>query len=266
MAITVRVKSPNATIKAEREKVAQRVLDYFSSQLPALRLLCFLDDEDSIEFKRDFGEANRGLYAPLKRNTFRFDRTPWPEYVKECIFVDDGVSMPFPRVFDHVIYLHGATCADGTGLTMTLAHELQHVIQHNNVPLLWAANSLIQNLPRKVEGLKVRASEIPIEREARIIAKRAAQDLCGEQQVKEYVCRKIAEALGSDDRADWQFIADLGRSGAVDLNRETQSLFERYKYYRPQLEELLDKELKENPDSDFRDLCLNHFFEKKVTA
>ena len=77
--------------------------------------------------------------------------------------------------------------------------------------------------------------------------------------MKEYVERRIAEATDSDDRADWQFISDLSRLNSVDLDRETQRLFEKYKRYRPQLEELLEKELQQNPDSDFKGLDLNAF-------
>ena len=144
MAITVKVRSEDPTLRTQRKAAAKRVVDYFGSCLPtSYRLLCFLDDTDWIAFKQDYGAANRALYAPLKQNTFRFDRTPWLDYVTGCIFVDDGVSMPFPRAFDHVIYLHGSSCTDETGLTMTMAHELQHVVQHSNALLAWAANVLI---------------------------------------------------------------------------------------------------------------------------
>src|SRR5712692_6363740 len=229
MPVTLKVRSDNAAIKANRAAAAQRVIQYFGELPPEYRLLCFLDDEDWVGFKRDYGAANRGLYAPLKQNTFRFDRTPWPEYLKDCIFVDDGVSMPFPRVFDHVIYLHGSSCGDESGLTMTLAHEVQHVIQHKNVAVLWTANSLIQNLLREVAVLNLPAFEIPIEREARIIAKRAAEDLCGERAVRDYISRKIAEAIDADDVADWLFVGELTRSSKVDLGRETRLLFDRFK-------------------------------------
>lgn len=112
-----------------------------------------MDDDDPPTLKGDRGAANRGFYGPIHNTT----RLPdLPDYVASCIFVDDGISIPFPRVVDDLVYLYGSTCANEVGLTMTLAHELQHAIQHANVRKLWAANSLINRLDRKViDALKL---------------------------------------------------------------------------------------------------------------
>ena len=258
--IRVVVKSSDPAVNDQRKRAAQRVLDHLTERLPEYNLLCFLDDEDWIAFKHDLGAANRGLYAPLRENTFRHDRTCWPDYVTQYIFVDDGVSLVFPRVFDHVIYLHGSTCADETGLTMTLAHELEHVIQHKNVPRLWAVNGLIQYLPRLVPILKLRPwCEIPIEHEARIMAKRAAEDLCGEQRVQDYIRKRTWDAIDLDDRQDWEFVKTLTRSSTVDLECETEALLERMRPYRSQLEQLQAKALATDPDSELRHFDLKSF-------
>jgi len=101
---TVKVKTPDLVVKKEREEIAQLVLDEFGDLLPECRLLCFFDDEDCQEFKKDLGEGNRAFHRPIS------DKSPfagWPEYITECIFVDDPSSFWYMRLFDHVIYLHG---------------------------------------------------------------------------------------------------------------------------------------------------------------
>ena len=75
--------------------------------------------------------------------------------------------------FDDFIYLHGSTCSSAMGLTMTLAHELQHFIQHSQQTRLWAANSLIPKLKKAtIRALGLRWCDIPHEREARIVSSR----------------------------------------------------------------------------------------------
>ena len=70
-------------------------------------------------------------------------------------------------IFDELIYLHGSTCASEVGLTMTFAHELQHFVQHGNMLTLWAANTLIPQLPKSViNALGLRWCDIPHECEA----------------------------------------------------------------------------------------------------
>jgi len=251
MAPTLRVKASDDAIRTQRRTVAERVLAHFGNRLPDLRLLCFFDDDDWQPFKDYFGEANRGFYGPIKDNSFSWPT--WPEYVMECILVDDG-SGPFRRAFDHVIYLYGSTCANEVGLAMAFAHELQHFVQHSDVLKLWAANSLIQHLPKSViNALGLKWSDIPIEREARIVSKRTAENLFGAETVRQYVVSKIAGGVSADDAADWMFVLELVTSAPFDVARETQVIFQRVKASRSNLEELA-QELKNDPD--FKDLDL----------
>ena len=141
---TVKVKSDNDAVAKHREALAQRVIAYFGNAIPDLTILCFFDDADWQPFKDHFGAANRGFYGPIKEDSFSWP--VWPDYATDYIFVDDPTSFHWKRVFDHVIYLHGSTCTDDVGLTMTFAHELQHFVQHSTVLNLWAANSLINSL------------------------------------------------------------------------------------------------------------------------
>jgi hypothetical protein len=254
MPVTLRVKSEDAIVRAQ----AQRVLDCFGNNLPPSRVLCFLDDNDPAILKQAFGAANRGAYGPIK------DSTPldiWPDYVTDCILVDDGISLLFPRVIDDLVYLYGSTCANKVGLTMTLAHELQHSIQHAYARKVWAINGLVRHLPKTaIAALKLQWADIPIERETRIVSKRMAVDFFGEQSVTEYIDEKIAEGIARNDAvdvADLQFIRSLIPSSSVDLANDTQRLFNRLKGYRSELKAIL-QEMKD--DRDFGDLDLDAYF------
>lgn len=242
MPITLKVKSEDPALTAKREAAAWRVLNYFGGGLPASRLLCFLDDDDPSTLKGERGSANRGLYGPIHDSTPLAD---WPDYVTACILADDGISLQFPRVIDDLVYLYGSTCANEVGLTMTLAHELQHVIQHANFRKLWAVNGLVSQLNKTViAALKLQWADIPIEREARIVSKRVAVHLFDEWRVTQFIDEKIEEGITQSDVgdvADWQFVRTLTPSSSVDLVTDTQRLFKRLKGYRSELEAVLQE-------------------------
>ena len=65
MPVTIEVKSDYAVLKGHQKTVAQRVLDHLSPRLPNSRVLCFLDDEDPPELRREHGPANRGGYMAV---------------------------------------------------------------------------------------------------------------------------------------------------------------------------------------------------------
>lgn len=262
MPVTLEVKTEDAAVKALRKVAAERVIDHFGLCLPESRLLCFLDDEDPNMLRVELGPANRGLYGPIHDNT---PLAQWPEYVTDCIYFDDGVSIFRARVIDDLIYLYGSTCVDEVGLTMTLAHELQHAIQHARVRQLWAVNSLVRNLNREViSALKLKWADIPTEVEARIVSKRVAECLFGEQHVRQFIERKIAERISEGDVADWQFIRTLMPSSSVDLVGGSQLLFERLKNCRSKLEVVL-RAMKETGNPDFIDVDLDTVFVRPVT-
>ncbi len=261
MSIKLHVKSRDARVKAQREAAAQRVIGYFGMCLPESRFLCFLDDEDPSTLRNDpsLGPANRGLYGPIHDNTVL---DGLPSYVQGRIRPRDRFGRVH-RDIDDFVYLYGNACDDEVGLTMTLAHELQHAIQHARVPKLWAANSLVHRLDMVALGLTW--ADIPTEREARIISKRVAECFFGEQRVREHIERKIADRITEDDVADWQFIRTLTPSSSVDLVSSTQLLFERLKVHRPDLEERLREE-KVTGNPDFSDIDLDTYFVKSRTV
>ncbi|MBZ5699692.1 MAG: hypothetical protein LAN18_14230 [Acidobacteriia bacterium] len=264
MSIKPHVQSGDAQIKSQREAAAERVINYFGVCLPESELLCFLDDEDPSTLRNSpsLGPANRGLYMPIHDNTVL---DGWPSYVTNCIRPSDRIGRR-TRVIDDFVYLYGTTCVDEVGLTMTLAHELQHSIQHAQVRKLWAANSLVRKLDKKViDALNLKWSNIPTEVEARIVSKCVGECLLGEQRVNQYIDRKIAERITDDDADDWEFIRTLTPSDSVDLASSTQLLFELLKGCRPELEALLRK-VKQTGNPDFTDIDLDAFFVPPRTA
>lgn len=260
MPTTLKVKSNDEDIKRERELTAKRVLNYFDGLLPPSRLLCFLDDQDPLILRRHFGPANRGFYGPIHDGRSLGDL---PDYVADCICIDDGHSIPFPLVIDDLVYLYGTTCANEVGLAMTLAHELQHAIQHGGVRKLWAVNSLVRNLDQSlIDALKLQWADIPTEREARIVSKRAAIELFGDGLVADYIGARITEAAArgdSADASDWQFVSTLTPLSSVDLDSGTHQLFGRLRNHRSQFESLVrEREF----DLDYRDIDLAVYFDR----
>lgn len=238
----IKVKSSDTAIRKDREEAAYRVIVRFGERLPDFRLLCFFDDEDWPVLRGRGMAANRGAY---------FSNPPWvdtPPYIRGCALVEGQPA------FDNLIYLHGSTCADKVGLTMTFAHELQHFVQHGTSRLLWAVNTLAYATLRDLEmpdfkALALRTCDIPFEREARMIAKRVAEDLLGKDRVHKHIEAKIAERVTEQDAVDWDCIRGLDVTAPYDLASETQRFFPRLKTCRLELERELRRR---QTDTDFR--------------
>src|ERR1035438_4002338 len=112
---------PTLIVKAEvsvlkrRRLAARRVVSFFEDRLPDLPLLCLLDDEDCGALRGPGMAANRGVY--FRKGSALFHRLP--AYFAEHAFVGGEPA------FGDFVYLHGSTCSEEIGLTITLAHELQ---------------------------------------------------------------------------------------------------------------------------------------------
>jgi hypothetical protein len=244
---TVKVKASDSLVKKQREEIAQRVLDQFGSPLSDCRLLCFFDDEDcqGLRLATGLGAANRAFHTLISDST-AFQG--WPKYLTDCIFVLERVPIGRRLLFDQVIYLYGSTCANSVGMTMSLAHELQHVIQRIRVPELLTANGLFRHLPTTVlQKVGLQWSDIPIEREARAVAKRIAVTLHGSEAVNELLRQRASTTDDPIELADVLFIQELDTSTPYVLKDETLALFARFKDYRFEFESLIE-ECKFNPD------------------
>jgi hypothetical protein len=256
MPLTLVAEPENSETGTRRRELARRVMERFAAELANSRLLCFLDDQDAPIIRLDRGPANRGFYAPIN------DGTPldWiPEYVSSRIYVDDGVSVFYTRVVDGLIYLHGTACVEEVGLVMTLAHELQHAVQHTKSRKLWALNSLVNELDRAIiKRLNLTWADIPIEVDARLVSKRVAEQLFGNERVRSYIDGKIAEHVTGADAADWIYLRSLDPATTVDLAVASQLLFARLKDYRPELEAVLRRA--KSVSQSYGDISLDSFF------
>ncbi len=251
----VEVKTDDSAVKIQRKAAAQRVIDYFGLSLPDSRLLCFIDEAGSSSVRNDLGPANRALYAPIHDIA---DLEGWPNCVRDCIYPSDPYGGR-TRIIDDLVYLRGSTRVDEVGLTMSLAHELQHAIQHSQTREMWAVNSLVANDLRRetIQSLGLEWSDIPIEVEARIVSKRVAECFFGEPRVRQHIEKNIAQPATEGDRKDWQFVRTLMPSMAIELTGETQRLLNRIRGYRSELEASLE-EKRQNPD--YADIDLDAFF------
>ena len=179
MPYSIRVQANDDADGAKCRALAESVIAEFGDKLSGANVLCFLDDQEFDGLRRHVGVANRGMFTPIERTFDTWD-SPWPQYVRDIIFVDDPASLNVRKqqLFDELVYLHGSTCETEVGLIMTLAHELQHVVQHTTDWRLWATNTApVRTFPRRIfqsAGLKM--CDIPIELEARIVSKASPQN------------------------------------------------------------------------------------------
>jgi hypothetical protein len=239
MSVEIAVIGNDATVTAQRRARADSVVAAFSGVLPDRRLLCYLDTDDCLRLKKRYGKAQRGLYMPVANGPMW---TLFPEAVGYYVRGNRTTSTlgPDPRPeFDHLIYLHGSTCLNEVGMTMTFAHELQHFIQHENSLELWAVNTVAIEMLRYHKSayrtLSIQWCDIPIEREARIVAKRIAERIFGSEAVAQYVSAKRDEFVTEQDAADWTCIGGLDATTPYDLATETRLFFPRLGNYASEL-------------------------------
>jgi len=214
--VIVRPKSSSETRR--REEAAHQVLSAFGA-LPLGRLLCYFDDQDCWAFKDEhigFGKANRGLSGPVTKSTNFQD---WPMDIVMAIYPSYSLDDNEPA-FDFVTYLHDSSCDDPIGMTMTFTHELQHFVQYSTMPAVWKANERFKK--RRLESdTGFDSHELPIEKEARIVAKRIAIRIHGLDAVNRYIARSIENAVDDLDRRNWCFIQNLDVSKPYDVEVET---------------------------------------------
>jgi hypothetical protein len=150
---------------------------------------------------------------------------------------DGSLAWPFASI----IYLHGSTCESDIGLALSFAHELQHFLQYSQKKSVWAMNTLLIDL--RNEEFKV-WWDFPIEIEARVIAKRVAEELFGTKPVNEYILARIAAQITDNDVEDWRFVQGIDAAVLYDLAEATKPLVQRH---RQALEKLLEQR-REDPD------------------
>ena len=235
MTPTVFVKTDDP-LRSEKSKLAARVLSEMPQPFPDESLLCFLDDQDWAPFKAGKNSANRGLYRATQGGGYH----EWPPYLLNMLF-----GSPQCR-FEHVLYLHNSTCRDEIGLSVTLAHELQHFRQYCESRGLSDAGRLLMDFIKAVSVETTDAlfltkwSDVPHEREARIVSKKIAVSIFSPDSVRAFFDRSISCAVDEADRLDLEYVQSIKPSDyPFDLRSETRLVYSRLVPYRSTLERLI---------------------------
>lgn len=223
--LTLFVKSSNTSVREKRHAICHRVIEHFKLELPELKLLCFIDDEDSVTIKKKNGPANRGLHLVMELNECAApaERIVFPDYVEELLREPKSNT----NAYDIVIYVHGGTCEPDVSLIITFAHELQHVLQYGNSYTLWAVDRLFHRL--KVPLGFTKWEDHPVEQDAIFRSKKVAMDLCGEIIVSDYAnSQAISNEHVESERARWRYFCDLSISDQYDLGTTTDAIVQRH--------------------------------------
>jgi hypothetical protein len=244
MSAEVVVRGRDESVMEARKKWTTRVLQYLTDKLPELRLLIFLDDTDAPTLKR--GIETRGLFSPNDKYYFR--RVAWPRNVADVLRTINLTAVESTYHYDCIVYLHDSTCNSEDSLTMTVAHELQHFIQYGFNRSIWAWNTVVTNLPMPtIDALGLTWRDIPIEHEARIVAKQASEAILGRETTAKYIEYRKSQRLTNKDAADWEFIQRIDTTQAYGCVVQTQALFRRLTPVRNELQVALNN-MKGLPD------------------
>lgn len=238
--LKIYAKSVDPQVAQYRLALANRVVAQFNSDVfetSSRRLACFLDDEDATELRGYIGSTNRALFAPIDEGCQLWPLFPY--YLKTYLMPGDLSVATLQLAFDDLVYLHGSTCANDVQLTISLAHELQHFIQHERERPIWAMNGLIQQLIRQTNNpLELVWADIPVEKETRAVSKRIAEELFGVLTVQNHIATNITNCDNENERRDWQFIQTMDCAQSINLEAETNLLFPRLKPFRSEFEKL----------------------------
>ena len=258
---TFEVPGCDEAVAKHRRILAERVITAFGRPLPELRMLIYLDESDCQNLRVDYGAANRGLHFPVKKSTVRQIRVPIPMYLLlNEQFADGTVTF----AYDNAIYIYDSTCSDDVALTMSCAHEFQHFMQYGFKRQAWAANMLVLNLSMQTfRTLSFTWADIATEHEARIVSKRIAERICGEERVREYIDLRRRQSANAADADDWEFVQSIDARREFNLDRETQRMYRRLGAHR---QELTDRLLEVVDDPDFANINLLELFQETAAA
>ncbi len=219
------VLSDNKRVALSQRKAAESVLRYFEDHYSLSsdpRVVCILDGQDGWDLKRELGLENRGVHCPPRGHIYR----SLPSYVRPIIGPVNVQTNKVEWPFDMIIYLHGSTCETEIGLSLSLAHELQHFMQYAQQRSLWALNALLIELRNPAFKFWW---DFPTEREARIIAKRVGVELYGEAAVDSHIQGQILAHVTDADVHDWEFVRSIDLSVPFSLTVATTQLIERHR-------------------------------------
>lgn len=221
---SVRVEFKSVQLEENRKALCLSVLEAF--HLPALRLLCYLDDVNPQELLNELrAEFLCGIHAPvLGSGTLAL-----PPYVSS-FFIDQSTG---EITFDNFIYVCARATDTEVGTAITLAHELQHFVQcGTGKKILHVNNLLYQNVRSFEPAWDAKPWDIPSEYEAMLVSKRIAQKLFAPDIVTDFAKSQIASG---EDIGKWEFFLELDTETNFELLRQTDILVHRYRSNLQQL-------------------------------
>lgn len=231
--------------RTRRQNLARRVMNSVDAAIPEHRVLCLLDGVDCEYLKDASGGVNRG-------GCFQ---DPEPEVRQHVLGRLQKLGGPESlAAYQTLIYLHGSTCSTDVGLSMTLAHEFQHLKQSIGVPPVYVASILVGKCDELIRARALIWPDVPHEREARIISKRVTEMLFGPEAVRTYLDQRITDSVSKMnaatserdknrwriDAADWLFIQRVDASVNYDFALEIRELYPRLREFRYALERTRD--------------------------
>lgn len=226
--VSFEVRGDDAALRAKRHLNCETTLQHLNVDLSQLSetVVCLIDDQDCSHLRHQPGAANRGLFSPLRGQELG---GLIPHYFLDSVTRFNCQSWKQEELFNCLIYVHGSTSSSEVGLTLTLAHELQHFVQYATDRPTWAVDRLLAELPAPHSEALQRWTDFPIEREARVVAKRVAFEMYGQQAVTDYIRQKLGERINEADVVDWKFLLSAESDAAYRAVEHTRTLVRRFR-------------------------------------
>jgi hypothetical protein len=192
-----------------------------------LRVLCVLACQNDAEFISQVGGTNRGFHLDI-RGYFEepaYKRLKLPASVEKLVALDRDLNPSH----DVLVYLHGSTTMCWPGFIMTLAHELQHVLQYANHPAL---REQIMNMQQERASSGAEFLNDPLEREAMFVSRKIAVTICGKDAVRRHIEHQLKCA--KQELTRWNFQNDWDATFS-DLQTETDEALKIHRLSFPHL-------------------------------
>jgi len=157
-----------------------------------VRVLCFLAKGNDEELLSKLGRQNRGVHIRLAEYYDPYDARHRNSLKLPIATTDLLRDTSGSLNYDHLVYLHGSTTLHPVGCVMSLAHELQHVRQHEENQDLFSASERIQYEWTAV--LKRKFINPPHEKDAMFASRRIAEMIYGRSKVSEYIAEQLDAA------------------------------------------------------------------------
>jgi hypothetical protein len=249
--IEIRTATLDKTLCAAQVSLCEEVFLAFGDELPERRVICLLDDANTLELDKALGTYFRGFHYPL----LEYGYSRLPLQITQ-MFLD-----PYTKTheFDTLIYLHSRSITSEISIIFTLAHEIQHLIQYGNYKKLWTADYLIRELCKLDPTLGLtKWSDFPSEVDAVLKSKKIAVQLRGDHQVEEFASVQIANLAGTEEETRWSYIRGASTSENSRFALSTDELVQRY---RSRLETLIAERFSDDPVCSSLDFARPHWWE-----